>query len=73
MIFYACSACSFVGEEPTLLGHAAALCKSQGMYDSLSYDAKTRKAVETVIQHTTELQQHKVRSLTSGVLFILFA
>lgn len=31
----------------------------QSMYDSLSYDAKTRKAVETVIQHTTELQQHK--------------
>ncbi|CAJ1458747.1 unnamed protein product, partial [Effrenium voratum] len=31
----------------------------QSMYDSMSYDAKTRKAVETVIHHTTELKQHK--------------
>lgn len=31
----------------------------QSMYDSMSYDAKTRKAVETVIHHETELQEHK--------------
>lgn len=31
------------------------------MYDSMSYDAKTRKAVETVIHHETELQEHKDR------------
>ena len=28
MIFYACSACSFVGEEPTLLGHVLRACSS---------------------------------------------
>eukprot|EP00913_Durusdinium_trenchii_P029184 g27359.t1 len=33
----------------------------QSMYDSMSYDAKTRKAVETVIHHETELQEHKDR------------
>mmetsp|Transcript_61355 Transcript_61355/g.143638 ORF Transcript_61355/g.143638 Transcript_61355/m.143638 type:complete len:728 (+) Transcript_61355:58-2241(+) len=31
----------------------------RSMFDSMSYEAKQRKAVETVIAHTTELREHK--------------
>jgi len=31
----------------------------RSMFDSMSYEAKQRKAVETVILHTTELREHK--------------